>query len=317
MGHQFGGNHTFNNSCGGNRSSSSAYEPGSGSTVMGYAGVCSPNLQPHSDPYFHARSNLEIGTFLNGNGGLCAVSAANHASPTIGALSNHTIPAGTPFFLSGSASTSVPGAALTFGWEQYDLGSATSNINVDPGNGPIIRSLNPTASPVRTVPRFENLLSGAAMIGELLPTTTRALNFRLSVFDNVATGGTTETGDVSLQVDATSGPFAVTAPAASVIWDASISATETVTWNVANTDIAPVLCAAVDIDIYTGGGFASSTAQLATGAPNNGSTIVNVPNVRSSTARVRVRCSGNIFFALSPGNFTINGPDLIFANGFD
>ena len=317
MGHQFGGNHTFNNSCGGNRSGSSAYEPGSGSTVMGYAGVCSPNLQPHSDPYFHARSHMEIGTFLNGNGGLCATSQANHAPATIGALSNHTIPAGTPFFLNTSASTSAPGAALTFGWEQYDLGSATTNINVDPGNGPIIRSLNPTARPVRTVPKFENLLSGTAMIGELLPTTTRVLNFRLSVFDNVASGGTTQTGDVILQVDAASGPFAVTAPAAAATWDPAMNPTETVTWNVANTTAAPVSCGAVDIDIYTSGGFTSSTAQLAMGAPNTGSAVVTVPNVQSTTARVRVRCSDNIFFALSPGNFTINGPDLIFANGFD
>lgn len=317
MGHQFGGNHTFNNSCGGNREGPSAYEPGSGSTVMGYAGVCSPNLQPHSDPYFHARSHLEMGNFVNGFGGSCAANEPNHASPTIGTLSNHTIPANTPFFLSASASGGVPGSALTFGWEQYDLGPATVNINVDPGNGPIIRSLNPTRTPTRTVPKFENLLSGATMIGEILPTTTRALNFRLTVFDNIAGGGTTESGDLTLQVDSASGPFAVTAPAAGATWDPAISASETVTWSVANTTAAPVSCAAVDIDIYSGGGFAISTAMLAQGVSNNGSVVVNVPNMQSSAARLRIRCSDNIFFAMSPGDFTVNGPDLIFANGFD
>lgn len=317
MGHQFGGNHTFNNSCGGNRSGSSAYEPGSGSTIMGYAGVCSPNLQPHSDPYFHARSHLEMGNFVNGSGGNCSVDEANHASPSIGALTNHTIPAGTPFFLSGSASSPVPGTSLTFGWEQYDLGPATVDINTDPGNGPIIRSLNPTSSPIRTVPNFDNLLSGATMLGELLPTTTRTLTFRLTVFDNFPLAGTTETGDLSLLVDSASGPFAVTAPIGGAIWDPAINATETVTWNVTNTDAPPVACANVDIDIYTGGGFASSTAPLAQGVPNNGSAMVSVPNMQSSTARVRVRCSNNIFFAISPGNFMINGPNLIFANGFD
>ncbi len=317
MGHQFGGNHTFNNSCGGNRSGSSAYEPGSGSTIMAYAGVCSPNLQPHSDAYFHARSHLEMGNFVNGSGGSCAISSQNHASPSISTLANYSIPANTPFVLDGSASSVASGAMLTYAWEQYDLGAATSNINADPGNGPIIRSLNPTRSSMRTVPNFDNLLSGATMIGELLPTTTRALTFRLSVFDNVAGGGTTATSDVSLQVDSASGPFAVTAPATGATWDASVSATQTVTWNVANTTAAPVSCAAVDIDIHTGGGFSSSTAMLAQGIANTGNALVNVPNIQSSTARVRIRCSDNVFFALSPGDFTVNGPDQIFADSFD
>jgi hypothetical protein len=317
MGHQFGGNHTFNNSCSGNRAASAAYEPGSGSTIMAYAGVCSPNLQPHSDPYFHAKSLLEIGNFTNGSGGSCSTNGKNHGGPLLGALTGHTIPARTPFFLSGSASSNVPGTNLTFGWEQYDLGAINPDLAVDPGNGPIIRSFNPTVTPIRTIPNLADLLGGTTTIGEILPTTTRALNFRLTVFDNFPLAGTTESADLTLQVDSASGPFAVTAPAAGVTWDPLVSATEAVTWNVANTDVAPVSCANVDIDVYTGGGFGSSTAMLAQGVPNNGSVVVNVPNMQSATARVRVRCSDNIFFAMSPGNFTINGPDLIFANGFD
>ena len=107
------------------------------------------------------------------------------------------------------------------------------------------------------------------------------------------------------------------ASVAAATWDASINATETVSWNVAGTDLAPVSCPAVDIDVYTGGGFGLSTAVLAQGIPNNGSAVVNVPNMQSTTARVRVRCANNIFFALNPGNFTIVGPDLIFADGFE
>ena len=214
MGHQFGGNHTFNNSCGGNRAASAAYEPGSGSTIMAYAGVCSPNLQPHSDPYFHAKSLQEIGNFTNGSGG-CLL--GDHAEQPVArawrALSGHTIPANTPFALTGAATSVAPGAALTFGWEQYDLGAATVDINVDPGNGPIIRSFNPTPTPTRTVPNFAKLLTGTSTIGEILPTTTRALNFRLTVFDNVAGGGTTESQNLGLQVVNTAGPFAVTSPA--------------------------------------------------------------------------------------------------------
>ena len=141
MGHQFGGNHTFNNSCSGNRASSAAYEPGSGSTIMAYAGICSPNLQSHSDPYFHAESLREIGNFTNASGGSCSVNEPNHPAVTIAALSNYIIPASTPFYLGGSASNAAPGSSLTFGWEQYDLGAATSGGSLanDPGNGPIIR----------------------------------------------------------------------------------------------------------------------------------------------------------------------------------
>jgi len=318
MGHQFGANHTFNNSCGGNRSASSAYETGSGSTIMAYAGICSPNLQSSSDAYFHARSLLEIGNFTTtGSGSTCSANTANHAAPVLDPLSPYTIPASTPFALTGSA-TSGFGSPLTFAWEQYDLGSATVDINVDPGNGPIIRSFMPTESPVRTVPRFSNLLAGTSNVGEILPTTNRNLSFRLTVRDNAPGGGTSESSDMVLTVNNSAGPFAVTNPPAAVTWDhAGGSGTATVTWNVANTNAAPVNCANVDIDIHTGGDYASSTAVLATGVPNSGSATVNIPNVASTTARVRVRCSDNIFFALNPGNFTILGEDLIFADGFE
>lgn len=318
VGHQFGGNHTFNNSCSGNREPSAAYEPGSGSTIMGYAGVCSPNLQPHSDPYFHAKSLDEIDQFTDGSGGSCAATEVNNNAPQVALLTGgYTIPASTPFALGGFASSTAPGAQLTYGWEQYNLGAATVNINVDPGNGPIIRSFNPTATGIRTVPNLNNLLNGGTTIGEILPTTTRALTFRLTVFDNVAGGGTSSSQDVALQVSSAAGPFAVTAPAAGATWDATVNPTQTVSWSVAGTDLAPVSCPSVDIDVYTGGPFGISTSTLALGVPNNGSAVVNVPNVQSTTARVRVRCSNNIFFALNPGSITIVGTDLIFADGFE
>ncbi|MDC8013956.1 reprolysin-like metallopeptidase [Tahibacter soli] len=308
MGHQFGGNHTFNstsNSCGGgNRNASTAYETGSGSTIMAYAGICGTNdLQPNSDPYFHAKSLEEIGAKLAAT--TCGTSTANpNAAPVIAPLAtSYVIPAKTPFALTASA-TDADGDALTYAWEQYDLGAAT-NVGVDNGTSPIARSFNPAASGTRTLPRLSNLLANTAATGEILPQVNRtAMKYRVTVRDGHAGGGATVSADIPpIRVVLTSAPFAVTAPNTAVTWTAGTA--QNVTWNVGGTTAAPISCANVDIALSKDGGNTFPTA-LASNVANSGTRSVTVPAGATSQARVRVQCRGNIFFDVSNANFTIN-----------
>lgn len=329
MGHQFGGNHPFNGtngSCGGNRSAAAAYEPGSGSTIQGYAGICgADNLQNNSDPYFHAISLQEINAFINGGGNSCAQRSNNpNQMPSIdlgdlppsGSL---TIPARTPFLLSASASDPDAGDALWFGWEQWDRGPTGAPLSAgDSGSNPILRSWPPSRSGTRSFPSMSTVLGGTAIKGETLPTTTRALNFRLTVRDrddSLHGMGRSQSADYKIQVSNGAGPFKVNTPLASDTWYGG--APGTVTWDVANTDVPPVNCTSVDVLVSLDGGdnFDHVAAQ---GIPNTGSASVTAPNVAAvtGTARVAVMCSNNLFFNVTQADFTIvPGSDLYHVGG--
>ena len=311
MGHQFGGNHPFNgslgNCSGGNRNGSTAYEPGSGSTIQSYAGICSgDDLQAHSDPFFHAISLQEITNFTNGSGGSCSVNTSNpNQAPVIdtGSLTTgYTIPARTPFWL--NATVTDPDAADTVGysWEQWDLGPQAPLTAGDNGSSPIFRSYPPKATGERLFPSLSTILGGAAIKGETLPTTNRTLKFRLTARDQRPGNGTSQSADVALTVNNSAGPFKVTAPATAVTWGAGQN--QTVTWDVAGTNLAPINCANVDIDLSTDGGQTWSVS-LASNVPNSGSSSITVPSVSTTQARVRVNCANNIFFNVSPVNFTV------------
>ena len=185
MGHEFGGNHTFNSTssnCGsGNRASTAAYEPGSGTTIMAYAGICSPDdIQPHSDAYFHVKNIDEIIAYTNtGSGNNCPVttSSGNTAPVVTVPAGGWTIPISTPFSLTGSA-IDANGDVLTYCWEEFDLGPA-GTPNAPSGNAPIFRSFTPVISPTRIFPQVSDLLNNVQTLGEILPTYTRSLVFRL------------------------------------------------------------------------------------------------------------------------------------------
>lgn len=315
MGHQFGGHHTFNSisgSCGGgNRTASTAYEPGSGSTIMAYAGICgTDDLQTHSDAYFHTISFDEIVAYTTtGSGSTCAVATATGNNPPVpdAGTGGFTIPANTPFTLTGSA-TDPDGDVLTFSWEEYDLGSA--GHPGDPLNPPFFRSWTASTSPSRTFPRLSDLLNNTTSKGEVLPNVTSALTFRLTARDNRVNGGGVAYSTLNFNVTTAAGPFMVTSPNTAVTWHGDSS--QTITWNVANTTASPVSCPNVGILLSTDGGL-TFPITLAASVSNSGSQAVVIPNSPSATARVKVYCTSNVFFDISDNNFTITASSCTYA----
>jgi hypothetical protein len=307
MGHQFGGSHTFNgstNNCGANRSSGSAYEPGSGTTIMAYAGICgAEDLQPHSDDTFHTRSFDQIVAFSTGaTGSSCPViTATGNSPPTVNAGAAFTIPKQTPFTLTGSAAD-PDGDPLTYMWEEFDLGSAAPPNDDVAAVRPIFRSFVPLTVPSRTFPRLSDVLDNVATLGESMSTRNRTMTFRLTARDNRAGGSGLNYAATTVTVNAATGPFAVTQPNTAVSWTGN--SVQTITWNAAGTTAAPVSCANVAIHLSIDGG-ATFPAALAASTANDGSEAVLFPGTPTTQARVRVSCVGNVFFDVSNANFTI------------
>ncbi len=310
MGHQFGANHTFNGtqgSCGGNRSAANAYEPGSASTIMGYAGICgSDDLQPNSDAYFHGASYEAIRTFITSGGGSTCGTNTNtgNSVPTVAGPGNFTIPSRTPFFL--TATGNDPNAdALTYCWEERALGPAAVLGAADDGAIPLVRSINPSTSPTRFVPPLANVLNNTTDPEQRLPVLSRTWPWQVTIRDNRLNGGGVNQANITLTVAGGAGPFTVTAPNGSTSWSAQ--SLRTISWAVANTNIAPVNCANVAIELSTDGGL-TFPITVAASVPNTGSANVIIPNNQTNNGRIRVRGVNNIFYNISQGTLTITAP---------
>jgi hypothetical protein len=320
MGHQFSGNHTFNSnsqgSCAGNASMGHNYEPGSGSTIMAYAGICgSHDLQSNSDPIFHTESYNEIFNFtIFGAGNSCPqLTFTNNTPPTINLLNDYIIPFRTPFILTGSA-FDADGDPLTYIWEQYDFGNFGAP-NTPTGNAPTFRDFTPVLDSARTFPRLVNIINNNNINGERLPTYARTMHFKFTARDNRTGGGGVSNNFVPVVVDVinTVNPFLVTLPNTnSVVW--LFGANEQVTWDVSSTDMAPINCANVNIRLSLDGGLTFPHV-LAANTPNDGSETVAVVGsfgtVNTSQARIKVEAVGNIFFDMSNANFTIQNPNSV------
>jgi hypothetical protein len=302
--HQFSAGHTWSgalNSCSaGQFSATSAYEPLSGTTIMAYPGTCGDDNITGGpvDEYFHTHSFDQIVNYsVNGNGNSCAqVLNTGNSAPVVNAGPNFTIPANTPFTLTGSADD-PDGDPLTYTWEQYDLAPGRLSPLADTGDNPLFRSFPPGSSPSRTFPQLGDVLSGVSSIGEILPQGDRTMTFRLTARDNRADGGGVDYDTMTVNV--AGDPFFLTSPNGGETLNAGC--TDTATWTVGGGNVAPN----VNLLLSTDGGL-TFPEMLEAGVPNNGSASFGVPCMAATNiARMRAEGVGNIFFDISDGNFAI------------
>lgn len=332
VGHEFGSNHTFNNnqdgSCGGNAVSSCAYEPGSGATIMDYAGICTPDdLQLHSDPYFSGSSLQQITQALNTTETACAITASSgHDTGHLALFSaTYNIPYKTPFELTGpTASGTGSDTAVTYQWFQWNLGQTGAGgdfgnrLNQASFKAPNFRSFQPVYTPYRCFPKISMVLSGVLSDagtdnneGEKAADTARYMTMKMALRNILAGKGCVNIPDDSIHINVSStgsangyAGFKVTSQGTAVTY--SGGSTQTVTWNVVGTNAAPVSASNVDIYMSVDGG---NTWPYTVGTfPNTGTASVIIPNPAASTttARIKVKGSGNIFFNINSSNFTVN-----------
>ncbi|MDN5203881.1 M12 family metallo-peptidase [Fulvivirgaceae bacterium BMA10] len=311
IGHQFGASHTFNGNdgnCQGNRNGSTAVEPGSGTTIMAYAGICDDqNIQPNSNDYFSTISYEQIVSNLEASDrtGSCAViTATGNDVPTVDAgVSGFYIPVGTPFTLDGSGND-INGDDLTYCWEQVDLGP-TGEPNQPQGNAPLFRSFPPAMETSRTFPQWSDILNNTQTQGEILPAVSREMNFRLTVRDNNSGGGGVNFDELSFNVTDEAGPFIVTTLNEEETM--LVGAPKNITWDVANTDTDPVNVSLVNILLSVDGGI-TFPIMLAENVPNDGLETIIVPDNETETGRIKVEAVGNVFFDLNNSDFIIEEP---------
>lgn len=306
LGHQFGATHTFNartGACSGARSDDTPYEPGGGVTIMAYPGVCGTQNIVFTDiPQFHSASQEQMYNYIiSGDGGTCGTdNTSSNSAPVVDAGQNYTIPAQTPFTLEGTASD-PDGDPLSFSWEEFVRGEAPDpndlpNTDADGDIRPIFRPYPLTSLTSRTFPTITNVLDRSFQNkGETLPTLSRDINFRFIARDG---NGGLAFDTMTLSVDNSAGPFRVTAPTRDPDWPRQSS--QTVTWNVANTNLAPVSC--TNVDILFSNDLGRSFTTLLSNTPNDGSESVTLPDVDPTVGMIKVACSDNVFFDAAPVN---------------
>lgn len=317
MGHQFGANHTQNNSC--QRNSSTSVETGSGSTIMSYAGICAPDVQGNADAYYHYVSIREMQTFLLS--ATCAQqTTVTNSPPVVTALTAKTIPYGTPFILSTAATDPNTADQLTYTFEQVNNQTATQPPVATSTTGPAFRSVAPSTNNFRSFPNISTVLDGTSNSNgivsnnwERLATVGRTYSFVATVRDNNATGARVVYTQPVTITTANTGPFVITAPNNNPITTEPIwfmGSTKTITWNVAGTTANNINTTDVNILVSTDNGLTYNLLPESP-VPNNGSATITVPTNLTSTydARIKIEAVGNIFYTVSK-KFTLWDPNL-------
>lgn len=306
MGHQFGGSHTFNStigSCGGNGSSSSSFEPGSATTIMGYAGLCGgDNIQTNSDDYYHTRSIMQMSAHMDGQGNCASKVNTNNTPPNLTSINkSYTIPYKTFFELEADASD-ADNNPMTYCWEQWDLGAYGTWSAISTGN-PLFRSFTPSTSNVRMFPELARIKPELIKTkGEVLPELTRNVSFKVAVRDINNGYGSFNYSDDELEIQAINtgaSLFRVTSQATNgTLWPGDSK--QTVTWNIGGTTANGINAATVDIYFSIDSGK-TYPWKMADNVPNDGSHEITVPNWATNYGIVKVKGHNNIFFDINTG----------------
>ena len=307
LGHQFGATHTFNNSCSGNRTNSTAIEPGSGSTIMSYAGICSPNVQAgnangNSDDYFHAVSIAQMWNVIQSSAACGVVTNTNNKAPVANAGLDYSIPKSTPFKLKGTATDEDGLPSLTYNWEQLDKEIATMPPVSSNVVGPMFRSISSKTTSERYMPALATVVAGnTSSTWEVVPSVARELNFSFFVRDNNAGGGGSARDDLKVTI---TDAAAFTVTSQNTIETLNSGQTITVNWNKGITDIAPIECKNVNIKLSIDGGITFPII-VKTNTPNDGTENIIVPDNATTNARIMVEAADNIFYNVNTSKFTI------------
>jgi len=311
IGHQFTCGHSWNNCPGSEqqRSGENAYEPGSGSTIMSYAGSCGSenNIEGRGDVYYNIGSLEDFHFWSRVGGGDCGmVTPTDNLEPILSLpySNGFYIPKNTPFELTANA-TDTEGDVLTYCWEQHNIGP-TVNAGVDSLNSPLFRSFPPISVPTRVFPRMSVIRNNQSDFRETLPSSTRKMDFTCVVRDNYFDGGGVVWEEVSFNATEEAGPFRVLTPN-NVNHPLEVGKYQEITWDVSNTEQAPVNCKYVDIILSVDGGFNFLDTIIAR-TINDGSEFVVIPDKVTNEGRLKIKASDNIFFDLSNSDFPINPP---------
>jgi hypothetical protein len=309
MGHQLDGYHTMN-TCSRSGNGTTEVEPASGSSIMGYAGICATNVQNNSDAHFNYVNIRDISANIKPGGtSTCAAQTAlTNQPPVANAGTDFSIPKSTAYVLKGSATDPNGLSSLTYNWSQNDPEQAPGNGSPQSTwtSGPLYRSILPSVSPDRFMPTFANVLAGnLTPTWEVTPSVARNMEFSFVVRDNgsgFANGiGQTHADLMSVTVEDVD-PFTINTPPG---W--APNTTQTLTWNVGATTNASINCQTVNIKLSTDNGVTFTT--VATATPNDGSEAITVPNLaNNSMIRILVEAADNIFYAVTPQFLITNAP---------